>query len=124
MINFIISLFIGHPRRSDFLDTSTWIAIYLPIIVLFLIILPSENRKAMITRFHIKKKGGTKMSSELIKTYIGRECNIATGTFGTSFTGVKIVEVVDNWMKITGKNKVDLVNIEYITSIKILPEKN
>ncbi len=46
------------------------------------------------------------------------------GGFGTSFAKVKIVEVADNWMKVERKGKVDLVNIEFIQSIKILPEKD
>jgi len=71
-----------------------------------------------------KKKGGVKMSAELIKNYIGRDCNITLGSMGTSFSKVKIVEIIENWMKVEGKGKVDLVNIEFVQSIKILPNKN
>jgi len=63
------------------------------------------------------------MSSELIKNYIGRECNISLGSYGNHFSKVKIVEIIDNWMKIQVKDKIDLINIDFVQSIKILPHK-
>jgi len=106
------------------LDTSVWIAIYLPLFIAIFASVSEQKRRTMFMRRKNKKKGGTKMSAELIKNYIGRECSITVGGLGTSFSKVKIVEIIDNWMKVEGKGKVDLVNIEFIQSIRILPHKD
>ncbi|MBK5253337.1 MAG: hypothetical protein JJE03_02510 [Peptostreptococcaceae bacterium] len=59
------------------------------------------------------------MSNELIKACRGKVCTISTGSLGTSYSKVEIVEVVDNWIKIQSKGKRDIVNIDFIQSIKI-----
>lgn len=61
------------------------------------------------------------MNNALIKSLTGRICNIATGTFGTSFQKVRIVEVIDNWVKIeNGRGQLNLVNTDYITHISVI----
>lgn len=60
------------------------------------------------------------MSNELIKACIGKECLISTGSLGSSYNKVVIKEVVDNWVQIEKKGKIDLINIDYVQSIKIL----
>ncbi len=45
---------------------------------------------------------------------------MTTGSFGTSFSKVKVIEVVDNWVKIEdGKGQINLINTDYITNIKV-----
>ena len=60
------------------------------------------------------------MTNELLKQYIGRTCRISTGSYGTSIVG-KITDVKDNWVAIDTRKGVELINAEYIQSIKILP---
>ncbi|PAB60836.1 hypothetical protein CCE28_03780 [Anaeromicrobium sediminis] len=63
------------------------------------------------------------MSNDLIKSYIGKVCNISSGSFGPKFQRVKIIEVMENWIKVEGKGKIDLINIDFIQNIKILDDK-
>jgi hypothetical protein len=102
------------------MNISTWIAIYLPIIIIFFIVIPSNNRKiAFILRLKRKKKGRNRMSNSMIESLIGKEVMISTGSIGSSYDKVTVVEVVDNWMKVEKKGKIDLINIDFIQGIKI-----
>lgn len=58
------------------------------------------------------------MTNELIKKYIGKTCNISTGSFGTNVIG-KIIDVNDNWIEVETKKGKELINAEFIQSIKI-----
>ena len=104
------------------LNPSIWIAIYLPMFVVLFILIPSKQR-IINAKIKQRKKRGVKMSNYLIKSYIGRVCNISSGSFGPTFKHVEIVEVVDNWIKVEGKGKIDLINIDYIQNIKIIADK-
>jgi len=100
------------------MNSSLWIAIYLPLFIIFVIILPQQNalRKIVVK----KKKGGRKtMANEVIKKYIGYKCNISTGTFGASLVG-KIVDVKENWIEVETKKGVELINAEFVQTIKIV----
>lgn len=59
------------------------------------------------------------MTNELLKKYIGKNCLISTGSFGTSITG-KILEVNENWVEVETKKDVELINVEYVQNIKIV----
>lgn len=59
------------------------------------------------------------MTNELIKKYIGRNCMISTGSFGANTVG-KMLEVNDNWVEVETKKDIELINIEYVTSIRIV----
>jgi len=100
------------------LTTSTWIAIYLPIIIIFFIVLPQQSsiRKALLIKK--KKKGLRIMTNEVIKKYIGINCSISTGSFGTNLIG-KIIDVNENWIEVETKKGIELINAEFIQSIKI-----
>lgn len=63
------------------------------------------------------------MTNEMIKSFIGKVCNIYCGSFGQNYHKVTISEVVDNWINIDNKGQIDLINADYIQSIKILPQK-
>ena len=62
------------------------------------------------------------MSNELIRSLIGKTCQISTGSLGEAFDKVKVIDVQDNWIRVEKKNKVRLINAEYVTSVKILDE--
>ncbi|WP_293659332.1 DUF6897 domain-containing protein [Anaeromicrobium sp.] len=104
------------------MNPAIWISIYLPMFVVLFILIPSEHR-IITAKIKQKKKRGVKMSNDLIKSYIGKVCNISSGSFGPKFQKVKIIEVVDNWIKVEGKGKIDLINIDFIQNIKILDSK-
>lgn len=60
------------------------------------------------------------MSNALIEATVGHVCNISTGSFGTNYSKVKVLEVVDQWIKIDKKGKEELINAEYIQAIAIV----
>jgi hypothetical protein len=69
--------------------------------------------------FKIKKrKGVIIMTNQVIKKYVGRNCRISTGSFGTNVIG-KIIDVNENWIEIETKKGNELINAEFIQSIKI-----
>lgn len=60
------------------------------------------------------------MTNEVIKKYIGKNCKISTGSFGTNVIG-KIIDVSENWIEVETKKGKELINAEFIQSIKIYP---
>lgn len=101
------------------MNSSTWIAIYMPLFILFIIILPQQRelQKSVLLRIR-KRKGAVEMTNEVIKKYIGKDCRISTGSFGTNVIG-KILDVNENWIEVETKKGNELVNAEYVQSIKI-----
>jgi hypothetical protein len=107
-------------RRGEvWLNSSTWIAIYMPFFILFFVILPQQRglQKAIILK-RKKRKGLIIMTNEVIKKYMGSNCKISTGSFGTNVIG-KIVDVNENWIEVETKKGKELINAEFIQSIKI-----
>jgi hypothetical protein len=101
------------------MNAAIYIAIYLPIFIVLFVILPMNHRQMFVVRKLKKLRGERVMSNELIKSCIGKICTISTGSMGASYSKVEIVEVADNWIKVQGKGKTDIVNIDFIQSIKI-----
>ena len=83
-------------------------------------ILPQQNQ---IQRARLQKRKNKKgvmiMANELIKKYIGKNCRITTGSFGTNVIG-KITDVNENWIEVETKKGVEIINAEFVQSIKIL----
>lgn len=102
------------------MNTGSLIAIYLPMFIIFLVILPQQSaiQKAVIARIR-KRKGVVEMTNELIIKNIGRDCQISTGNFNNSVKG-KIIDINENWLEIETKKGKELINAEFIQSIKIL----
>lgn len=102
------------------MNLATWIAIYLPILMLFFVILPQQRN---IQKFVIKKiknrKGFKIMTNEILKKYIGKECRISTGSLGTNVAG-KIIDINENWIEVETKKGMEVINAEFIQSIKII----
>lgn len=104
------------------MNTGSWIAIYMPLFIIFIIILPQQRavQKAVLLRIRKRKgKGVVNMVNELIKKYIGKNCQISTGSFNNSVKG-RIIDVNENWLEVETKKGKELINAEFITSIKIL----
>ena len=91
----------------------------MPLFIIFFIILPQqrEMKKSIILK-RKKRKGLIIMTNEVIKKYIGKTCRISTGSFGTNVIG-KIIDVNENWIEIETKKGNELINAEFIQSIKI-----
>lgn len=100
------------------MNPSTFIAIYMPVYIIFLIILPQQRRRlrTIIMKKRLREKD--KMTTELIKRYIGRYCTISTGSLGTTVRGL-ITDVIDNWIEIQTKNGKRLINADFAVDIKI-----
>ena len=101
------------------MNTGTWIAVYLPLIFIFLIMIPEKNRKIYMARLLKKRKGERNMTNEMIMSLIGETCDISTGSLDSAYSAVKVVDVVENWIKVEKKGKSDLINIDYVQGIKI-----
>ncbi|RKD28805.1 hypothetical protein BET03_07165 [Thermohalobacter berrensis] len=101
------------------MNFSTWISIYMPLFVVFFIILPHQNKIRKYILFKIKRrKGLITMSNDVIKKYIGKKCKITTGSLGTTVVG-KIVEVKENWIEVETRKGNELINADFVQSIKI-----
>ena len=99
---------------------TTYIAIWMPIFIVFFIIILSQKSAAMyMVKLIIKrKKGRAAMTNELIKKYIGKYCYVTTGNMGVSVRG-KIVEVNENWVEVETKSGSEIINLDFIQNIKI-----
>ena len=105
------------------MDTGSWVAIYMPLIIIFCIILPQQRAVQKLVLFKIRKrKGVVKMTNELVKKYIGKNCHISTGNFNNSVKGI-IIDVNENWLEVETKQGNQLINTDFIQSIKIIYSK-
>lgn len=102
------------------MNTGSWVAIYMSLFIIFFIIVPQQRavQKAVLLRIR-KRKGVVEMSNELIKKYIGKNCHINSGSFGINVKG-KIIDVNENWIEVETKKGKELINAEFIQSIKII----
>lgn len=101
------------------MDGSTWISIYVPLFIVFFIIIPQQREREKAVLLKIKKKrGAVTMTNEMIKRYVGKKCKISTGSFGTTIVGI-IIEVNENWLEVETKKGKELINADFIQSIKL-----
>lgn len=107
-------------KGGDYLSSSSWIAIYLPLFILFFVILPQQREmQKLIIKKRKKRKGVLIMTNEIIKKYLGESCKITSGSFGTNVIG-KIIDINENWIEVETKKGKELINAEFVQSIKIL----
>ena len=101
------------------MSSATWIAIYMPLFILFFVIIPQQREmpKAVLLKMK-KRKGVITMTNEAIKKYIGMNCRISTGSFGTNVEG-KIIDVNENWLEVETKKGKELINADFIQNIKV-----
>jgi preprotein translocase subunit YajC len=106
-------------KRWFFLNSSAWISVYLPMLILFFIIIPQQREREKGALVKIKKrKGLIAMTNEIIKNYIGKTCKITTGSFGVNVVGT-IIDVNENWLEVETRKGRELINADFIQSIKI-----
>lgn len=101
------------------MNTGSMIAIYMPIFILFFVIIPQQNNvKISLSKVIKRRRGVVKMTNEVIKKYLGKTCYISSGNLGISTTG-KIVDVQENWIEVETKKGNELINIDFVQSIKV-----
>ena len=92
----------------------------MPLFILFFVIIPRQREIERAVQLKIKKrKGVIAMTNEIIKKYIGKNCKISTGSFGTNVVG-EIIDINENWLEVQTKKGKELINAEYIQSIKVM----
>jgi len=97
----------------------TWIAIYIPLFVLFFVLIPQQNlMHAQAYKMIVKRRRSRMLDHKLIKKYIGRECKITTGSYGTTTSG-KVLDVKENWIEIETRKGIELMNAEFVQNIKV-----
>ncbi len=101
------------------MSSSSWVAVYLPLFIVFFIIIPQQRAIERTVLLLIKKRKGVLiMTNEVLKKYIGKTCKISTGSFGTNVEG-EITEVNENWLEVETKRGRELVNADFIQNIKV-----
>jgi len=60
------------------------------------------------------------MSNEMMKNLEGKRCTFSTGPFGETFKNVEVIEIDNNWIRVTDGKREQLVNSEYVTTVKIV----
>lgn len=90
----------------------------MPMFVLFFVILPQRRRLMQAVKHRMRAKKGEINMCELLRKYINKNCIVSTGTFGINVTGV-IREIKDNWIELETKKGKELINSEFIQSVKI-----
>lgn len=97
------------------MNSSSIIAVF----IIFVIILPQQHNMLNMAAQKLRmRKELSIMTNEIIKRYTGIKCKLSTGSFGTTVSG-KIIEVNENWIEVETKNGIELINAEFVQSIKI-----
>lgn len=103
------------------LNPAIWIAIFLPIWIGIIVNLNNKKELQKSIIFKLKKKREElRMSNEVIKKFIGKDCIITT--FQTQINGV-IETIEENWVILRVEDKTEIVNIDYISRIREYPLK-
>ncbi len=106
-------------KGGDCLNSGVWIAIYMPIFIVILVVLPQHfNMQRIINLKFKKKKGLIIMANEAIEKCIGKKCKISTGPYGTNVVGI-IIGINENWIEVETKKGVQFINAEFVQSIYI-----
>jgi len=106
-------------RQWFYMDPGTYVAIYMPIFTIFMIIMQQRKRRRRITTMHfLRGKGVLVVSIDAFKRNIGRDCQITT-MLERKVSG-KIVGVTGNWIEIATKKDTEYINAEFIERFRIL----
>lgn len=97
---------------------------YIPILVLFLVLLlVLHRRKLMIARYVMKKRKTeeTEKMVELAKRLIGKDCLIYSFDGSHQFSGV-IQEVSDHGMLVERNGEIEVINLDFVIRIREFPK--
>jgi len=105
------------------MNAGTWIAVYLPFIILFFILM--QRKKALkhhtAAKLH-KRKGGAHIMQHIIEKYMGKGVRITTVN-DTHLGFLSAYE--DGWITLTYEGKDTELNADYIVQMEAhdIPEK-
>lgn len=95
---------------------------FIPIFLLLIIIL-SERRKEkqfqIIKNIKSKSKKGRTLMTELINSYIDKECLIYT--MNSQITGV-VKSVNEGWISVETASNIEIINLDYVVRIREYPK--
>lgn len=99
-----------------------WIS-FLPIIIM--LIMENRRRKNQQRILIIKRKRrriGERVKSlnTIIQELIGQNCIINTDSVGAK--GI-IMSVEDNWVKLGNNGKINVLNLDFVKGIQVIPDK-
>jgi hypothetical protein len=101
------------------MEPGTYVAVYLPIFTVFIVMIQIRKRRRRITVMHVlKRKGVFAVSIDAFKRNIGRDCQIMT-MLERKVSG-KIVGVTDNWVEVVTKKDTEYINAEFIERFRLL----
>lgn len=118
----------GKQQQGRFCIEFTYIlpiifGVFLPI---FLLHARRRRQRRLVSRRRQQRRTGQQkeasVTNELIQSLIGKTCQISTGTLGESFDKATVEEAKENWIRVRRKGKAQLINTDYITSVKVLKE--
>ena len=89
------------------------------VIPILLILFASYEQKSVLRSRINRRKREVTMSHEMMEKLIGKLCTFSTGPFGETFKKVEVVNVDQNWIRVRDRKGEQLVNSDYVTSVKI-----
>jgi hypothetical protein len=101
------------------METSTWIAIYMPMFIIFIMMQQQSYIQRHLIVRRRKHRGTNRMTNELLQKYVGQTCKLSGGSYGTTVKG-RIVEVNENWVEVETTKGRELINAEFVQSIKVI----
>lgn len=105
------------------MNGSSFFAIYFPIIVLFIILyINNKNDNLALKIKNSRKKEKRPMDYQLVKNYEGLNCTIMSYNSSYGSTGI-ITKVTDGWIEVDTGKKTKLLNLDYISSIEVIKQK-
>lgn len=101
---------------------------FYPFILLLIILLINrkKNISAVVRMNRKRRKAGKIIMSEIVKSYIGKECIIYSIESSLGAINGIITDVQENWIVLedrAGKGEKQLLNLEYVTRIQEYPTK-
>lgn len=58
------------------------------------------------------------MDNEVLKKYIGKNCKISTGSYGSTVSG-RMLDIKDNWIEVETRKGIEIINAEFVQTLKI-----
>ncbi len=91
---------------------------WIPVFVLLFIILPAAQeaaRRAAVLK--VIRRRRERMTNDIVLKYVGKVCVMSFGN--RNITG-KILEVNNNWAEVETKKGREVLNLDYVQSIKVV----
>ncbi len=97
-------------------------SIFLMLIVIFILLMNDKSRKKNRMRLKLRKrrqKENQSMDYQLVKAYEGKLCIITTDA--NSLGGIigTITKVTDGWIEVESTKSTEILNLDYVSSIKL-----